>query len=94
MALTKISSSLISPGAITANSIGDASITPDKLHTSVAQEGLHANSLGLRINANTGVTANSLGLFIGQDVATTANVTFNTVTANVVGTITGTVSDI
>ena len=94
MAKTQVPGDLIKQGAITANNLGDTTITPEKLHTSVAQEGLHSNSSGIRVLANnglsanssgtfvvggTGVTSNSTGVHIGQDVAIGANVEFGVI---------------
>ena len=59
MAATKIPGELIQAGAINATSISDGSITPDKFHTSVAQEGLQSNSSGIRVLANNGLLSNS-----------------------------------
>ena len=91
MAKTQVPGDLIKSGAITAAKMGQGVITPDKLHTSVAQEGLQSNSSGIRVLANngllsnssgtfvvsgTGVTSNATGVHIGQDVATTSDKSF------------------
>lgn len=49
--------------------------------------------VGVTVYDGTGEGA-SAGIAIGQDVATTANVIFNTVTADLIGDVTGQVSDI
>lgn len=49
--------------------------------------------VGVTVYNGTGVGA-SAGIAIGQDVATTADVIFNTVTADLIGDVTGQVSDI
>ena len=57
-----------------------------------AGDGLTLTGTTFAAGAGTGVTVNANDIAIGQDVGTTSNVTFNQVTAAVVGNVTGDVT--
>ena len=57
-----------------------------------AGNGLTLTGTTLAVGAGTGVTVNANDIAIGQDVGTTSNVTFNQVTAALVGNVTGNVT--
>ena len=57
-----------------------------------AGDGLTLTGTTFAAGAGTGVTVNANDIAIGQDVGTTSNVTFNQVTASLVGNVTGNVS--
>lgn len=57
-----------------------------------AGAGLTLTGTTFAVGAGTGVTVNANDVAIGQDVGTTANVTFNQVTADLVGNVTGNVT--
>jgi hypothetical protein len=57
-----------------------------------AGNGLTLTGTTFAVGAGTGVTVNTNDIAIGQDVGTTSNVTFNQVTAALVGNVTGNVS--
>jgi hypothetical protein len=57
-----------------------------------AGDGLTLTGTTFAVGAGTGVTVNANDIAIGQAVGTTANVTFNQVTANLIGSVTGNVT--
>ena len=57
-----------------------------------AGDGLTLTGTTFAAGAGTGVTVNANDIAIGQDVGTTSNVTFNQVTASLVGNVTGDVT--
>jgi hypothetical protein len=73
---------------------GDGSLSYNSTTGVIAYTGPSAAEVRAHFSAGTGVTISSGSIAIGQAVGTTDNVTFNTVTADLIGDVAGTVSSI
>ena len=73
---------------------GDGSLSYDSSTGVVTYTGPSATEVRAHFSGGTGVSVTDGTIAIGQSVATTDSVTFNTVTANLVGDVTGTVSSL
>ena len=73
---------------------GDGSLTYNSTTGVITYVGPSASEVRAHFTAGTGVTINAGNISIGQDVATSSDVTFNSVTADLTGDVTGQVSDI
>ena len=71
---------------------GDGSLSYDNSTGVISYTGPSSAEVRAHLSAGTGVTYSGGAFSIGQDVATTANVSFNTVTADLVGDVTGNVT--
>ena len=88
-------SAFITLGSISVtDSGGDGSLSYDNSTGVITYTGPSASEVRAHITAGTGITIASGEISIPQAITTSSDVTFNTVTANLTGNVTGTVSSI